>query len=68
MTEEQFNRIINAMPNKIDEDQMIAIFATIIEGSILFGIALMMRLNCSSVMRLPYLLIDNIIDAITDTD
>jgi len=32
MTEEQFNRIINAMPNKIDEDQMIAIFATIIEG------------------------------------
>ena len=32
MTEEQFNRIINAMPNKINENQIIAIFATIIEG------------------------------------
>ena len=41
---------------------MVAKIAIIIEGSILFGIALMMRLNCSSVMRLPYLLIDNIID------
>ena len=32
MTEEQFNRIINAMPNKIDKDQMSALFLTIIEG------------------------------------